>query len=119
MSGHDHTQPPTQANPPTPSGQSNNPMGAFLTNAFSYIEQVKVEFVDRPEKYSQFLDIVKEYRELHTQDPTTLTCIYRVVVLFHGHPQLILGYNAFLPCGYSLELEDENTVIINAPGPAA
>lgn len=68
MSGHDHTQPPTQANPPTPSGQSNNPMGAFLTNAFSYIEQVKVEFVDRPEKYSQFLDIVKEYRELHTQE---------------------------------------------------
>ena len=43
--------------------------------------------------------------------------ISRVSALFKGHPDLIVGFNTFLPPGYKIEvsLTDINTVNVCAP----
>lgn len=33
--------------------------------------------------------------------------IIRVKTLFNGYPELILGFNAFLPKGYAIKLQEE------------
>jgi histone deacetylase complex regulatory component SIN3 len=33
--------------------------------------------------------------------------IVRVKTLFNGYPELILGFNAFLPKGYAIKLQEE------------
>uniref|UniRef100_A0A3P9PX25 Paired amphipathic helix protein Sin3b n=1 Tax=Poecilia reticulata TaxID=8081 RepID=A0A3P9PX25_POERE len=54
-----------------------------------------------PGIYNKFLDIMKEFK---SQSIDTPGVINRVSQLFHGHPDLVLGFNAFLPPGYRIEI---------------
>jgi paired amphipathic helix protein Sin3a len=48
---------------------------------------------------------MKSYRSQHVFDGIDTPCvIQRVASLFHGHPSLIQGFNAFLPVGYRIEV---------------
>ena len=72
-----------------------------VEDALLYLDQVKVEFGDRPHIYNEFLDIMKTFK---TQQIDTPGVIRRVSNLFQGNRRLVLGFNTFLPEGYKIEL---------------
>ncbi|OJJ31206.1 hypothetical protein ASPWEDRAFT_686593 [Aspergillus wentii DTO 134E9] len=97
-------------------------------DALSYLDQVKVRFVDQPDVYNRFLDIMKDFKSQAIDTPGV---IQRVSTLFNGHPALIQGFNTFLPPGYRIECGTEdnpdairvttpsgtNTLSMPRPGP--
>jgi paired amphipathic helix protein Sin3a len=77
-----------------------------VEDALAYLDQVKMKFEKQPQIYNKFLDIMKEFK---AQSIDTPGVIDRVLNLFFGHRELILGFNTFLPPGYKIEFsEDEN-----------
>ncbi|KAJ8489435.1 hypothetical protein ONZ45_g13590 [Pleurotus djamor] len=71
-----------------------------VSDALSYLDDVKVQFTDKPNVYNKFLDIMKEFKGQMIDTPGV---IRRVTHLFDGHPTLIQGFNTFLPTGYRIE----------------
>lgn len=96
------------------------PMSAYrplnVKDALSYLDQVKVQFQNRPDVYNHFLDIMKDFK---SQSIDTPGVIDRVSTLFRGHPSLIQGFNTFLPPGYriecSLDPSDPNPIRVTTP----
>uniref|UniRef100_A0A674PCW0 Paired amphipathic helix protein Sin3a n=1 Tax=Takifugu rubripes TaxID=31033 RepID=A0A674PCW0_TAKRU len=78
--------------------QSHHP----VEDALSYLDQVKLQFGNKPQVYNDFLDIMKEFK---SQSIDTPGVINRVSQLFKGHPDLIMGFNTFLPPGYKIEVQ--------------
>ncbi|KAI1455887.1 paired amphipathic helix protein Sin3b [Annulohypoxylon moriforme] len=104
---------------PIPSGGNAGgmPQGQqpILNDALSYLDQVKVQFADQPDVYNKFLDIMKDFK---SQTIDTPGVINRVSELFAGHPNLIQGFNTFLPPGYRIECgagNDPNTIRVTTP----
>ncbi|KAI1922926.1 Transcriptional regulatory protein sin3 [Ophidiomyces ophidiicola] len=77
----------------------------ILNDALSYLDQVKVRFVEQPDVYNRFLDIMKDFKSQAIDTPGV---IQRVSSLFNGHPALIQGFNTFLPPGYRIECGTED-----------
>lgn len=71
-----------------------------VKDALSYLEQVKFQFSSRPDVYNHFLDIMKDFKSQAIDTPGV---IQRVTTLFQGFPNLIQGFNTFLPHGYKIE----------------
>lgn len=90
--------PPNAANAPPPYRKLK------VEDALAYLDLVKVKFECQPYIYNQFLDIMKEFK---AQSIDTPGVIDRVLALFHGHRELILGFNTFLPPGYKIEFSDD------------
>ncbi|KAK0630074.1 hypothetical protein B0T17DRAFT_615775 [Bombardia bombarda] len=92
---------------PIPPGPGGMPQGQqpILNDALSYLDQVKVQFHEQPDVYNKFLDIMKDFK---SQTIDTPGVINRVSELFAGHPNLIQGFNTFLPPGYRIECGLEN-----------
>ena len=88
-----------------------------VEDALLYLDQVKVEFGDRPHIYNEFLDIMKTFK---TQQIDTPGVIRRVSNLFQGNRKLVLGFNTFLPEGYKIELpldgDGPPVAVFRAPG---
>ncbi|KAJ8327725.1 hypothetical protein QVD99_003749 [Batrachochytrium dendrobatidis] len=85
-------------NEPNPSPAGYRPLN--VRDALSYLDQVKIQFGDQPEVYNRFLDIMKDFKSQAIDTPGV---IERVSSLFRGHPNLIMGFNTFLPPGYRIE----------------
>ncbi|XP_065661588.1 paired amphipathic helix protein Sin3a isoform X2 [Hydra vulgaris] len=85
-----------------------------VEDALSYLDQVKLQFGNKPQVYNEFLDIMKEFKSQTIDTPGVIS---RVSALFKGHIDLIVGFNTFLPPGYKIEvsLTDINTVNVCAP----
>ncbi|KAJ3599472.1 hypothetical protein NHX12_033433 [Muraenolepis orangiensis] len=84
----------------------------YVEDALSYLDQVKIRFGNDPGIYNKFLDIMKEFK---SQSIDTPGVINRVSQLFHGHPDLVLGFNAFLPPGYRIEIPKNGMVFLQSP----
>jgi len=85
-----------------------------VEDALMYLDQVKMEFGDRPQIYNEFLHIMKTFKSQQIDTPGV---IHRVTNLFQGNKQLVLGFNTFLPEGYKIEIPDhQNGVFYRAPG---
>uniref|UniRef100_A0A3P8ZRR9 Paired amphipathic helix protein Sin3b n=1 Tax=Esox lucius TaxID=8010 RepID=A0A3P8ZRR9_ESOLU len=84
----------------------------LVEDALSYLDQVKIRFGNDPGIYNKFLDIMKEFK---SQSIDTPGVINRVSQLFHGHPDLVLGFNAFLPPGYRIEIPKNGVVFLQSP----
>ena len=88
-----------------------------VEDALLYLDQVKVEFGDRPHIYNEFLDIMKTFK---TQQIDTPGVIRRVSNLFQGNRRLVLGFNTFLPEGYRIEIPMDGNgppvAVYRAPG---
>ena len=87
-----------------------------VEDALMYLDQVKLEFGDRPQIYNQFLDIMKTFK---TQQIDTPGVIRQVSSLFQGNKRLVLGFNTFLPEGYKIELPIDGggpVAVYRAPG---
>ena len=83
-----------------------------VEDALLYLDQVKLEFGDRPRIYNKFLEIMKNFK---AQEVDTIGVINSVRKLFHGYNNLILGFNTFLPEGYKIEMRDLEPVFLG-PG---
>lgn len=83
-----------------------------VTDALSYLDAVKSRFHDRTDVYNRFLDIMKDFK---TQVIDTPGVIERVSQLFNAHPDLIHGFNTFLPVGYRIETGSEGTIVVRTP----
>lgn len=93
-------------------GQGQQPI---LNDALSYLDQVKVQFADHPDVYNRFLDIMKDFKSGAIDTPGV---IGRVSTLFAGNPELIQGFNTFLPPGYRIECgagDDPNAIRVTTP----
>lgn len=90
-----------------------------VEDALSYLDQVKFKFSNQPQVYNDFLDIMKEFKSQSIDTPGVIT---RVSNLFKGHPELIVGFNTFLPPGYKIEIKNNELgfhVSVSIPsGPA-
>uniref|UniRef100_A0A804QJM7 Histone deacetylase interacting domain-containing protein n=2 Tax=Zea mays TaxID=4577 RepID=A0A804QJM7_MAIZE len=102
--------PPPQAGA-APPAQPQQTSGAALTNqklttndALVYLKAVKDKFQDKREKYEEFLEVMRDFK---SERIDTNGVIGRVKTLFNGYPELILGFNAFLPKGYAIKLQEE------------
>ncbi|KOB78579.1 Sin3A, partial [Operophtera brumata] len=78
-----------------------------VEDALSYLDQVKYKFNTQPQVYNDFLDIMKEFKSQTIDTPGVIT---RVSNLFKGHPELIVGFNTFLPPGYKIEVQSNGQV---------
>uniref|UniRef100_A0A672K5F9 Paired amphipathic helix protein Sin3b n=1 Tax=Sinocyclocheilus grahami TaxID=75366 RepID=A0A672K5F9_SINGR len=85
---------------------------SIVEDALSYLDQVKIRFGNDPGIYNKFLDIMKEFK---SQSIDTPGVINRVSQLFHGHPDLVLGFNAFLPPGYRIEIPKNGMAFLQSP----
>ncbi|KZP17508.1 hypothetical protein FIBSPDRAFT_911970 [Athelia psychrophila] len=93
--------PPAPSKPSTPApaaAAAERPLN--VTDALSYLDAVKMQFQDQPDVYNHFLDIMKDFKSQLIDTPGV---IKRVSYLFNGHPQLIQGFNTFLPVGYRID----------------
>ena len=72
-----------------------------VEDALLYLDQVKMEFGDRPHIYNEFLDIMKTFK---TQQLDMPGVICHVSSLFQGNRRLVLGFNTFLPEGYKIKM---------------
>ena len=107
---HQGQQPPAQQQ--AGQGQGQQPI---LNDALSYLDQVKVQFADHPDVYNRFLDIMKDFKSGAIDTPGV---IGRVSTLFAGNPELIQGFNTFLPPGYRIECgagDDPNAIRVTTP----
>uniref|UniRef100_A0A8C8G2S9 Paired amphipathic helix protein Sin3b n=1 Tax=Oncorhynchus tshawytscha TaxID=74940 RepID=A0A8C8G2S9_ONCTS len=91
---------------------SHHSLSLKVEDALSYLDQVKIRFGNDPGIYNKFLDIMKEFK---SQSIDTPGVINRVSQLFHGHPDLVLGFNAFLPPGYRIEIPKNGVVFLQSP----
>uniref|UniRef100_A0A8C2CAK9 Paired amphipathic helix protein Sin3a n=1 Tax=Cyprinus carpio TaxID=7962 RepID=A0A8C2CAK9_CYPCA len=82
-------------------------------DALSYLDQVKLQFGSHPQVYNDFLDIMKEFKSQSIDTPGVIS---RVSQLFKGHPDLIMGFNTFLPPGYKIEVQTNDLVNVTTPG---
>ncbi|XP_055808961.1 paired amphipathic helix protein Sin3-like 1 isoform X4 [Solanum dulcamara] len=73
--------------------------------ALSYLRDVRDMFSDQREKCEKFRDVMKD---LKAKRIDTVGVIARVKELFKEHPSLLLGFNAFVPNGYKIILNDED-----------
>ncbi|KAL3288830.1 hypothetical protein HHI36_003278 [Cryptolaemus montrouzieri] len=90
-----------------------------VEDALSYLDLVKYKFNNKPQVYNDFLDIMKEFK---SQSIDTPGVIQRVSNLFKGFPDLIVGFNTFLPPGYKIEVQRSNEgyafqVSVSMPSP--
>ena len=65
--------------------------------------QDKMKFEKQPHIYKKFLDLMKEFKKKSIDTPGVID---RVLQLFDGHRELILGFNTFLPEGYKIEVPE-------------
>uniref|UniRef100_A0A6Q2WW69 Paired amphipathic helix protein Sin3a n=1 Tax=Esox lucius TaxID=8010 RepID=A0A6Q2WW69_ESOLU len=108
MQGHAHPPAP----PATAQGQQQF-QRLKVEDALSYLDQVKLQFGNQPQVYNDFLDIMKEFKSQSIDTPGVIS---RVSQLFKGHPDLIMGFNTFLPPGYKIEVATNDLVNVTTPG---
>ncbi|KAG7230881.1 hypothetical protein INR49_024908 [Caranx melampygus] len=108
MPGHSHT------GVPQASAQGQQQFQRLkVEDALSYLDQVKLQFGNQPQVYNDFLDIMKEFKSQSIDTPGVIS---RVSQLFKGHPDLIMGFNTFLPPGYKIEVQTNDLVNVTTPG---
>ncbi|XP_028679684.2 SIN3 transcription regulator family member Aa isoform X2 [Erpetoichthys calabaricus] len=114
-----HSGPVVQQNHPHPSAPTASAQGQQqfqrlkVEDALSYLDQVKLQFGSQPQVYNDFLDIMKEFKSQSIDTPGVIS---RVSQLFKGHPDLIMGFNTFLPPGYKIEVQTNDLVNVTTPG---
>ncbi|XP_010453633.1 PREDICTED: paired amphipathic helix protein Sin3-like 1 [Camelina sativa] len=78
--------------------------------AMSFVLEVRETFRDQRDKFETFLNILKALGQgsMRENRPDYATLVARVKQLFHGHNNLIIGFNTILLPEHQISLEDEN-----------
>ena len=82
--------------------------GTMVDDALQYLDRVKCKFAETPRIYNELLGIMRQFKSRTIDTPGVIAHVAR---LFQGSPDLILGFNAFLPTGYKIEcVSDDGSV---------
>ena len=76
-------------------------------DAFSYMDKVKYKFMNQPYVYEAFLKLMKDFKKKKIDTPGVIA---HVSHLFRDHPDLMVGFNVFLPPGYEIKVESNQVV---------
>ncbi|KIO31734.1 hypothetical protein M407DRAFT_124236 [Tulasnella calospora MUT 4182] len=94
--------------------------------AINYVHEVQTVYADHPLVYRRFLDIISDARGRGRGVKAIVATVEGIADLFghHGHPDLIRGFDKFLPAGMRLYLPepvegDERLVLVIAMSQAA
>ncbi|KAG9044847.1 Transcriptional regulatory protein sin3 [Tulasnella sp. UAMH 9824] len=97
-----------------------------FNTAISYVHEVQTVYTEQPSVYRQFLDIISYARGRGRGVNSIVATVEGITDLFgrHGHPELIRGFDKFLPAGIRLYLpesihDDERLVLVIAMTQAA
>ena len=74
-------------------------------DALEFLERVRDIFTDRPFIYNSFLAVMSEFKE---QTINTDGVVDRVKLLFKGYPDLLTGFNLFLPPANRIRVDAES-----------
>ena len=90
--------------------------GKKIEDALAYLSAVESEFCNQPHVYKYFLGIMKTFHKGSLDMPGMIA---RITTLFHGHPELLAGFNNFLPSGHRIEVHrvDDVMAVMSALGP--
>ncbi|CAA7031849.1 unnamed protein product [Microthlaspi erraticum] len=77
------------------------------SDALAYLSAVKNTFQHNRDIYDKFLEIMKDFK---AQRVDTGDVMVRVKELFRGEDEMLLGFNTFLPKGYKITLDDDQTL---------
>ncbi|KAI0711475.1 paired amphipathic helix [Earliella scabrosa] len=83
-----------------------------ISGALRYLDTVKATFADSPESYDAFLQIMTDFRN---EVIDVRGVADRIITLFEGHPDLIAGFNVYLPPGHRLEAGDDGRIVLRVP----
>ncbi|ULU12931.1 hypothetical protein L3Y34_015864 [Caenorhabditis briggsae] len=83
-----------------------------VDEALSYLRIIKETFVNRVPVYHRFLDIMKNFR---AQRIETSEVVEQVAALLYDSPNLVLGFNTFLPTGYKIAMLDGTKYTFTTP----
>ena len=94
--------------------------GKKIEDALGYLSAVESEFCNQPHVYKYFLGIMKTFHKGSLDMPGMIA---RINTLFHGHPELLAGFNNFLPSEHRIEVQrdDDSVAVMSAlsgPGKA-
>ena len=84
-----------------------------MEGALSYLDEVKYQCQNTPEVYTKFMDIMIEFKSANIDTPGV---IKRVAELFEGHPQLMVGFDTFLPPGFAIKVGSGQVIITENSG---
>ncbi|CAF2184967.1 unnamed protein product [Brassica rapa] len=77
------------------------------SDALDYLKIVKKTYQDKLEVYMSFLEVMKDFKAQRTD---TYGVILRVKELLKGEKELLLGFNMFLPKGFEITIEGDQTL---------
>ncbi|CAN6937174.1 unnamed protein product [Brassica oleracea var. botrytis] len=77
------------------------------SDALDYLKIVKKTYQDKLEVYMSFLEVMKDFKAQRTD---TCGVILRVKELLKGEKELLLGFNIFLPKGFEITIEGDQTL---------
>ncbi|CAI2300629.1 unnamed protein product [Caenorhabditis sp. 36 PRJEB53466] len=83
-----------------------------VDEALSYLRVIKSSFDSRVDIYHKFLEIMKNFRAQRIDTPEV---IEQVADLLYEQPELVLGFNTFLPAGYQISLTLDSKYVFTAP----
>ncbi|ELT99328.1 hypothetical protein CAPTEDRAFT_222624 [Capitella teleta] len=83
--------------------------------SIAYIMNVKKAYADDPNVYSAFMGVLKHY---HSKKANELSTVNQVVGLFRTRPDLVLGFNEFLPPGFSIHMYEKSGYVVEYPNEA-
>ncbi|CAO2189224.1 unnamed protein product [Urochloa humidicola] len=69
-----------------------------------YLNAMQREFADKPDKEAEFRLVLLDY---HHMSIDIAGLVERMQAVLNGYPDLIRGFNAFLPRGYALKDDDQ------------
>ncbi|KAK0232232.1 paired amphipathic helix [Armillaria nabsnona] len=103
---------PNQAAGPSSMIRSSDETPVSVLDALRYLYAIRDQFPDKPEVYNRFLDIIRDCKNELIDIPSA---VEQVAQLFHQHPRLIGGFNAFVPPEYRVDPFGQRTIGIHIP----
>ncbi|KAF7136533.1 hypothetical protein RHSIM_Rhsim08G0164700 [Rhododendron simsii] len=80
-----------------------------MSEALRFVRSVRLAFGDDSKEYVEFLYLMNEFKNKRTNIQAFQL---RVRDLFKEHPELVAGFNTFLPAGYEIPVQDQNDEIV-------
>ena len=77
-----------------------------VEDALQYLDQVKMEFGDRPHIYNEFLDIMKTYKATPRTAANVAKCYAQVKAVLGRERRLLRDFAVFLPPNSRLHAEE-------------
>jgi len=95
-----------------------------VSDTVNYVLDVKRALASQPNVYRQFVEVLQRYHDQRRADTDQrradadhldLDVIRQIVSLLRTRPQLVLGFNEFLPDDYRIRMFDQSGYVLEYP----